>query len=121
MTALPARAGCVRGLAASLAALVIAGCSHYSCYGVQFNTVPWPVRSTVVVTAADETAHPALKWVAHQVISGKTSGQVDGRGRFDDFRAYAREHNIDLAGVNVPVFVVRGAQVAIRGVNNCLM
>ncbi len=121
MRALPGRAGRVSGVAASLAALVVAGCSHYSCYGVQFNTVPWPVRSTVVVTAADEAAHPALKWVAHQVISGKTTDQVDGRGRFDDFRAYARERNIDLAGVDVPVFVVRGAQVAIRGVNNCLM
>lgn len=105
----------------ALAALLLTGCAHYSCYGVQFNRLDFVPRGVSVVTAADEAAHPSLAWVAQQVSTGKGTGQIDGRARFDDFLAFARERKLDLQSVSIPTFLVRGVPLAIRGVNNCMM
>ena len=101
--------------------LPLVGCSHYSCYGVQFNRIDFLPRGAISVTHEDEATHPSLAWVARRISAGVRSDQVDGRGRFDDFLAYAHERNLDLSGVSPPTFVVRGVVVAIRGVNNCLL
>jgi hypothetical protein len=88
---------------------------------VQFNRIGFVPRGAIVVTDADEHAHPSLAWVAQQVSEGKQSAQIDGSRRMNDFYSYARERNLDLVGVRTPSFVVRGVPVLIRGVNNCLM
>ncbi len=105
----------------AVAVLLLAGCAHYSCYGVQFNRIGFLPRGVIVVTAAAEAAHPSLAWVAQQVSAGKHFDQVDGRAPFDDFLAFARDRKLDLNAVPQPTFLVRGIPVAIRPVNNCLM
>lgn len=113
----------LRWLAPAVALLVVftPGCRHWSCYGLQFNRLDFVPRGAIVVTAADEQAHASLEWVASQVSAGSRFGQIDGQARVDDFRAYARDHQLDLDGVQPPTFVVRGVPVAIRPVDNCLM
>lgn len=112
-----------RCLLASIAVLLsfADGCSHYSCYGLQFSRLQVIPRGAIIVTNTDERAHSSLAWVAEQIGEGKQSAQIDGRSRMDDFYKYSRDRNLDLGGVPTPSFVVRGVPVIIRGINNCLI
>jgi hypothetical protein len=113
---------CLALVACLLGAPILAGC-WADCYELRFearSSVPTLGAIRVPVTAADEKAHGALRWIAGEVSKDKTTGGRRGRWLVDDFWAFAKERGVDPSGVPVLVFMIRGTPVSITPIDHCL-
>ncbi len=106
----------------ALGLTLVSECSRWSCYELGF--VPQQPDEkgfiSVEVTSQDEKRHPALAWVADEVVHGRISGSRRGRWLEDDLWAMSKEHNVDPSAVRQPLFIIRGTPILMKPVNHCL-